>query len=217
MAAASLQGGLTQALASHGEKVMNPATIITGALLSQVLLGILMFVAATIMRAHQSRTAMFRGEPIQSEYSWLILALLLVSVATLVLTHSMSSLWVGLFQSTTFSGVPDRTATLIVFLINIAITTILVAGTGGSVDSPFQPIFFLIPTLSLLLFESSFRVVIYAAIVSVCFTFLLVQAEPLHEAQRRGAKKAYGFVSLASLAIAVLIGLLTRICPSGMC
>ena len=119
---------------------MNPATIITGALLSQVLLGVLMFVAASIMRAHQSRTAMFRGEPLQSEYSWLILTLLLVSVATLVLANSMSSLWVGLFQDTTFAGVPDRTATLIVFLINIAITTVLVASTGGSANSPFQPI-----------------------------------------------------------------------------
>lgn len=196
---------------------MNPATIITGALLSQVLLGVLMFVAASIMRAHQPRTAMFRGEPMHSEYSWLILTLLLVSVATLVFTHSMSSLWVGLFQNTTFSGLPDRTAIGIVFLINIAITTMLVADTGGSVDSPFQPIFFLIPTLALLLFESSLRVVTYFALVSVSFTFLLVHANPLHESQRRGAKKAYGFVSIASLALAVLIGLLTRICPQGMC
>lgn len=208
---------LSSGVSLHEEKGLNPATIITGALLSQVLLGVLMFVAASIMRAHQSRTAMFRGEPIQSEYSWLILALMLVSVAILVLAHSMSSLWLGLFQNTTFSGVPDRTATLIVFLINIAITTILVAGTGGSGASPFQPIFFLIPTLALLLFEPSVRVVIYATLVSVCFTFLLVRAEPLHEAQRRGAKKAYGFVSVASLAIAVLIGLLTRICPGDMC
>ena len=196
---------------------MNPATIITGALLSQVLLGVLMFVAASIMRAHQSRTAMFRGEPLQSEYSWLILTLLLVSVATLVLANSMSSLWVGLFQDTTFAGVPDRTATLIVFLINIAITTVLVASTGGSANSPFQSIFFLIPTLAILLFESAPRVLLYAGIVSLCFTYLLVRANPLHEAHRRGAKKAYGFVSVASLAIAVLIGLLTRICPDGMC
>ncbi|MCT8270262.1 hypothetical protein [Xanthomonas translucens] len=196
---------------------MNPATIITGALLSQVLLGVLMFVAASIMRAHQSRTAMFRGEPIHAEYTWLILALLLVSVAILILTHSMASLWTGLFQNTSFSGVPDRTATLSVFFINIAITTMLVAGTGGSVDSPFQPIFFLIPTLALLLFEPSFRVVIYAALVSACFTVLLVKAEPIHDAHRRGAKKAYGFVSIASLVIAVIIGLLTRICPDRMC
>lgn len=196
---------------------MTSTTIITGALLAQVLLGVLMFVAASIMRAHQSRTAMFIGEPVQSEYSWLILTLMLVSVAILVFTQSMASIWVGLFQNTTFSGVPDGAATMIVFLINIAITTMLVASTGGSVDSPFQPIFFLIPTLALLLFESSTRVVWYAVIVSVCFIFLLINAEPLHDAQKSGAKKAYGFVSIASLALAVLIGLLTRICPKGIC
>lgn len=196
---------------------MSPATIITGSLLAQVLLGVLMFVAASIMQAHQPRTAMFRGEPIHGEYSWLILILLLVSVATLVFTHSLSTFWVGLFQNTSFAGIPDKTATLIVFVIDIVITTLLVANTGGSVDSPFQPIFFLIPTLALLLFESSLRVISYAALVGVSFTFLLVQADPLHEAQRRGAKKAYGFVSLGSLALAVLIGLLTRICPTGFC
>jgi hypothetical protein len=160
---------------------------------------------------------MFRGEPVHGEYSWLILILLLVSVATLVFTHSLSTFWVGLFQNTNFSGLADRTATLIVFLIDIVITTLLVANTGGSVDSPFQPIFFLIPTLALLLFETPFRVVVYAALVGVSFTFLLVQSEPLHEAQRRGAKVAYGVVSLGSLALAVLIGLLTRVCPTGSC
>lgn len=196
---------------------MSPATIITGSLLAQVLLGVLMFVAASIMQAHQPKTAMFRDEPIHGEYSWLILILLLVSVAVLVFTSSLSSFWVDLFRNTSFAGIPDKTATLIVFLIDIIITTLLVANTGGSVDSPFQPIFFLIPTLALLLFESSLRVVIYAALVGVSFTFLLVQADALHEAQRRGAKKAYGFVSLGSLALAVLIGLLTRICPASVC
>lgn len=196
---------------------MNPATIITGALLSQVLLAVLMFVAASILHAHAPRNGRFRGEPVRAQYTWLILILLLVSVATLVFTHSLSSFWVDLFQNTTFSGIPDKTATLIVFVIDIVITTLLVATTGGSVDSPFQPIFFLIPTLALLLFESSFRVVIYAALVSVSFTFLLAIPEFSYEPLNRGAKRAYGFVTIASLALAVLIGLLTRICPEGVC
>jgi hypothetical protein len=196
---------------------MESATIITGALLSQVLLGIVMFIAASILQAHQPRTAMFRGEPLYIGFSWLILILLLVSVSTLVFTHSLSSFWIGLFKNTSFGGVSDEWATLIVFCIDILITTILVANTGGSVDSPFQPIFFLIPTLSLLLYESSIRVVVYGALVSVAFTFLLVYADPLHESQRKAAKKAYGFVSIACLALAVLIGLLTRTCPGSFC
>ncbi|WP_207780949.1 hypothetical protein, partial [Cognatiluteimonas telluris] len=208
---------LNSGVSLHGEKVVNPATIITGALLAQVLLGLLMFIAASIMRAHAPRTATFRGEPASGEYIWLILVLLLVSVTTLVFTHSLSGFWVGLFQNTHFAGLPDSTATLIVFLIDIVVTTLLVANTGGSVDSPFQPVFFLIPTLALLLFESSLRVVIYAALVGVSFTFLLVMEDSLPMTQRAGGKQAYGFVSLGALALAVLIGLLTRICPGGVC
>ena len=176
-----------------------------------------MFVAARILQAHQPRTAIFRGEPLYAGFSWLILILLLVSVATLVFTSSLSSFWMGLFKNTSFGGISDHWAMLVVFCIDILITTILVADTGGSVDSPFQPVFFLIPTLALLLYESSIRVVVYAALVSVAFTFLLVYAEPLHDSQRKGAKKAYGFVSVACLALAVLIGLLTRTCPSSTC
>ncbi|WP_406848503.1 hypothetical protein ABFO19_10660 [Xanthomonas citri pv. glycines] len=195
---------------------MNPATIITGALLSQVLLAVIMFVAASILHAHLPRHGRLRGEPVRAQYTWLILILLLVSVTTLVFTHSLSSFWVGLFQNTSFSGIPDKHATLLVSLINIGITTLLVATTGGSAESPFQPIFFLIPTLALLLFESSFRVVIYAAMVSVSFTFLLAMPDFGSEGSR-GSRRAYGFVSIASLALAVLIGLLTRICPVGVC
>lgn len=196
---------------------MQSATIITGALLSQVLLGAIMFVAASIMHAHQPRTALFRGEPLYTGFIWLLLILMIVSVTTLVFTHSLSNLWMGLFKNTSFSGLTDQTALLMVFLIDIVITTMLVSSTGGSVDSPFQPIFFLIPTLALLLYESSIRVVTYSALVCVAFTFLLVYANPLHVSQKRGAKQAYGFVSIACLGLTVLIGLLTRSCPVDLC
>ena len=191
---------------------MNPATIITGALLSQVLLAVIMFIAASIIHAYHPR----HGR-VQVQYTWFILILLLLSVAILVFTQSLSSFWVGLFQNTSFTGIPDKSATLAVFLINITITTLLVATTGGSENSPFQPILFLIPTLAILLFESSFRVVIYAALVSVSFTFLLAAPDLARDRGNGGAKWAYGFVCIASLALAVLIGLLTRICPQDVC
>ena len=191
---------------------MNPATIITGALLSQVLLAVIMFIAASIIHVHHPR----HGR-VQVQYTWFILILLLLSVAILVFTQSLSSFWVGLFQNTSFTGIPDKSATLAVFLINITITTLLVATTGGSENSPFQPILFLIPTLAILLFESSLRVVIYAALVSVSFTFLLAAPGLTHDRGNNGAKWAYGFVCIASLGLAALIGLLTRICPEGVC
>ncbi|MBV6863901.1 hypothetical protein, partial [Xanthomonas euvesicatoria] len=52
---------------------MNPATIITGALLSQVLLAVIMFVAASILHAHLPRHGRLRGEPVRAQYTWLIL------------------------------------------------------------------------------------------------------------------------------------------------
>ena len=196
---------------------MDRSTLISGALLAQVLLGIVMFVGAWIMHSSQRRTAMFRGEPMGGGYGWDILILLLASVTILVFTDSMSASWGGLFKNTRFSGISREWALPSVFVLDLIVTTRLVAGTGGSVDSPFQPVFFLIPTLALLLYEPTINIILYSAAAGSCFLILIAIARPLHSSQYPTARIAYGFVSVACLILTVVIGLLTRTCPSGIC
>lgn len=155
---------------------MDSATIISGALLAQVLLGVILFCASWIIEAYQPRTFVFRNEPRPVNLGSQLLILVLGSLFILVFTQEQSSSWLGLFKNTSFSGIPRNLAMPLVFGIDIVIATKIVYATGGSIYSPFQPIFFLIPTLSVLLYEPSTRVVVYAFLVATAFVALMVQS-----------------------------------------
>lgn len=188
---------------------MEPATIVNGTLLAQFLLCLIMFIAAEMIRPPRSASTFLSGAYLSRGFSWEILSLLLISMAALIFSDVLSASWAELFKNTNFSGIKYRTAILVVFLADIIITTRLVDVTGGSVDSPFQPIFFLIPTLAILLSESSGRVIIYSLLVSIAFIALLY-TRPTQNGQAQRIRSSYGFVSVSCLALTVLIGLLTR-------
>lgn len=195
---------------------MNTQTIVSGALLAQVVIGVVMFSAAYILQAASPRTAFLRGEPTVVTYGTELLVLLLVTLGLLLSTSEMSGSWTALFRNTSFSGISRDIAMPVVFVIDILITARLVHRSGGSLDSPFQPVFFLIPTLALLLYEPSMRIALYSFLVSALFVVLLA-VRPLHASLRPAARRAYALVSIASLGLAVAIGLLTRSCPENIC
>lgn len=189
---------------------MNSSTVIAGALLSQVSMVSILSIGAALLRGASTRTAWWKGQRVYHALWLELLALLLVSVGCLVFTSTMSAIWSPLFSGTSFSGLSDDTAMVVVFSANIFVVTRLVFATGGSVDSPFQPLFFFIPTIALLLREPSERVVSYSVIVSFCFIALLYRSHPAPSENPSRVKQACGFVAIACLFLAVLIGLLTR-------
>ncbi|MHB1058593.1 MAG: hypothetical protein ACYC0F_12025 [Rhodanobacter sp.] len=189
---------------------MNPATIVSGALLSQILMAVILFIGGGILSGASSRNAWWKGERVYRAVWWELLVLLLVTAGALVFTESMSSVWSPLFHGTSFSGLSDERALLIVFVLDIVVLTRLVYSTGGSVSSPFQPLFFFIPTIALLLRESVLRIVIYCLLISVSFLVLLYQSAPPPSERPGRVKQAYGFVTVACLALTMLVGLLTR-------
>ena len=189
---------------------MNPATIISGALLSQILMVAILFVGSSILSGASTRNAWWKGERVYRAVWWELLVLLLVTAGALVFTVTMSSVWSPLFHGTSFSGLSDQTALLVVFILDIVVVTRLVYSTGGSVSSPFQPLFFFIPTIALLLRESVLRIVIYCVLISVAFLVLLYQSAPPPSERPGRVKQAYGFVTVACLALTMLVGVLTR-------
>ncbi len=196
---------------------MDTAAIISGALLAQVLLGVILFCASWIIEAYQPRTFVFRNEPRPVNLGSQLLILVLGSLFILVFTQEQSSSWLGLFKNTSFTGIPRDLAMPLVFAIDIIIASRIVYATGGSIYSPFQPIFFLIPTLAVLLYEPSIRVVIYAFVVATAFIAFMAQSRSPRLTDKTSGRVAYAFVSVACLALAVAVGLLTRACPDTIC
>jgi hypothetical protein len=189
---------------------VQPSTIVTGALLFQLLMVVILFVGAQILRGASSKTAWWKGERVYGNLWWELLVLVLITIGALVFTSTMSNLWGGLFHGTTFAGLSNGTALLIVFAVDIIVAARIVYLTGGSVGSPFQPLFFFIPTVALLLHESAWRVLGYSAVLSIVFITLLGGAIPPPSERPRRTKQAYGFVSIAFLFLTVGVGLLTR-------
>jgi hypothetical protein len=98
---------------------------------------------------------------------------------------------------------------LIVFLLDVFCSALLVHLTGGSFKSPFTPVYFILPAMAFFLRESPRRVILYTFLISVFFGlgFLAPRRRPEEDVSPVGA---YAFVSLACLALSVVIGYLTR-------
>jgi hypothetical protein len=182
--------------------------VIAGAMIAQVSMLAIMFVGGLVIRRSDMDTR-YTGRPTFSNYAWLILALALFSLALLGTSDAFSSVWSPLLAQTIGSIASSSVALLWVFLLDICVLTILVFGTGGR-DSPFQPIYFLLPTLAIFLHESSGRVVVYLLLVATSFSISMLHSNPVEEDEASRWRAAYWFVSLTSFVLATTIGLMTR-------
>ena len=103
------------------------------------------------------------------------------------------------------------------FLSYIGLVTILVFYTGGSKDSPFGPLYFLLPTLAILLLEPVERLVLYVSLTIISFSIMLylnfgfkqMAIKPDNEQANRPT--AYLVVSISCFILATFIGWVTRI------
>lgn len=150
------------------------------------------------------------GRPTLSGHAALILTLALISLGLLGASDAFSSLWAPLLQQPVGWLTSWSTALLWVFLLDIAVLTILVFSSGGGQDSPFQPIYFLLPTLAIFLHEPAGRVITYLALVALSFSISMLKTLEVGRDEEVRWRGAYWFVSLASFALATTIGLLTR-------
>ena len=95
-----------------------------------------------------------------------------------------------------------------VFILDIVVLTIFVIGTGGGKNSPFQPIYFLLPTLAIFLHAPVGRVVTYLVLVCVAFSISMLSDVDVNRDEEWPG--VYWFVSLASFILGTTIGLITR-------
>ena len=183
---------------------VGPINVVGGALLAQVSLLAIMLCGGLLIARRDMK-------------AWLILALALLSLGMLLTSDAFSSVWAPLLEHSMPGLVSWSSALLWTFILDIVVLTILVFGTGGGAESPFQPLYFLLPTLAIFLHEPTGRVVTYLILVSISFSTSM--SEGIHRltisdypdrAERGRWRVAYWFVSLASCALATSIGLMTR-------
>lgn len=175
------------------------------ALITQISLLGIMAIGAMIIHFVETTS---QYNPRYSVLGWIILISSLLSLFFLVYSEEFSMLWKPVFRTTEPTLLLWSTSILLMFLINIACVTILVRATGGSTGSPFTPIYFILPALSIFLREGLRRILLYLAVVSILFTVNMFVFD--YNREERSKKVAPWFVSIACFALATYIGYITR-------
>lgn len=186
-------------------ETISTVNIAGAALITQISLLAIMAIGAMIIHFVETTS---RYNPRYSVLGWIILVCSLLSLFFLVYSEEFSTLWKPVFRSTEPTLLRWSTSIYLMFLINIICVTILVRGTGGSTNSPFTPIYFILPALSIFLREGLARILLYLALVSLLFTINMFVFDYNRD---EGSKKiALWFVSTACFVLATYIGYITR-------
>lgn len=177
-------------------------SIIAAALIAQVsLLGIMAVVSSLVALGYRGR----HGFP------YVVLLLALGTLVPLMFTEGYSATWAPVLGASSGSALSRATSMLTVFLADIAAVHILVWRTGGSRQSPFQAIYFLIPTLALFLREPLRHVLLYLALVILSYSLLSASSEVFEYRNEVSVHRfAYWFGTVACFVLATYIGYVTR-------
>lgn len=185
--------------------MVTPVNIAAAALITQLSVGCILAVCAFVL------TRDLRGH---SKLPWIVLGFTLLTTGALSFSEPNSSLWKPLLGNFDVRSIPFSTTLLVIFLADILTVFWLGKLTGGSY-SPFAPVFFILPALAIFLREGFGHVVLYVVLIAVFFTFGMWQntAWVYSESRDSGSLRerfAYWFVSVASFALATVIGYITR-------
>jgi len=186
-------------------ETINTVNIAGAALITQISLLAIMAIGAIIIHFVEI-TSNYNTR--YSVLGWIVLVFSLLSMFFLVFSEEFSTLWKPVFRTTEPTLLVWSTSITIMFLINIFCVTVLVRATGGSVHSPFTPIYFILPALSIFLREGLGRILLYLGLVSLLFT---VNMFSVGYSRGEDSKKiSLWFISIACFGLATYIGYITR-------
>jgi hypothetical protein len=148
--------------------------------------------------------------------------LAIFSILAVAMSADFYAIWAPILGDVTLPTIARSNAFAWVFTLDIVVTMVLVAWTGGTLESPFTAVLFLIPALAIFLRETPTKFFLYATLVGVYY-YLSVgfdmrkratyeSLDPFTTYSRFGntAVAAHRFVNLGCLALATVIGYITR-------
>jgi hypothetical protein len=145
-----------------------------------------------------------------------LLILAIISIVSVAFITDFYPIWSPILGPNEIPTIDRNNAFAVLFFFDIAITWKLISTTGGSKDSPFTPILFLIPALAIFLREPPIRFIIYAIVVYIIYYTASYKKTAsinlFHEADDNVAS-AHRFVNFTCLALSVIIGFITRPIP----
>jgi hypothetical protein len=173
------------------------------ALIAQVSILAIMCIGSFLIALDQ-REALVAG--------FILLALALLTVVPLMLTSGYTAIWIPYFGGSTEIGIQRSASIALMFVFDILALSALVWKTGGSLNTPFQTIYFLLPALAIFLREPVIRLLLYFTFVTTSFTLLmfLVAEHSWYNSSVPIHRLAYWLMAVACFALSMYIGYVTR-------
>lgn len=157
------------------------------------------------------------------------LVLAIVTVACMVASDEMYRAWAPILGDLAFgSGIGRSTTYLLLFSVDLSVAFWLMTLTGGSKNSPYTAILFMLPSLAIFLREPAGRFVFYAALAAIFYGLgLLAESRRLTPmdilrgdsymgpkySSIRTDTPAHATINLGCLFIATVTGFITRPIP----
>lgn len=192
---------------------MSPTALTTAFLTTQFFLLVVVYAGILALRAgERTFSALSKNpRPATKNLPSLVLGFALMTLAFLAFSQDFILLSRPAFGDVEFPALPREEAFLVVFMLNIFGSGLLMGITGGSRDSPFAPVLFVLPALAIFLRESPTRFFLYTGIAVLLF-LIFPKPNEAGNAVLENPKRLFAFqvVTLGCLAVSSLVGYATR-------
>jgi len=186
---------------------ISSANITAAALTTQVFLLIIMGIGAAFWYPTED---VFHGLYRRTRLAWIILTFTPLTLLPLIFSVDFAEIWRPLLGNANIPGVRSTLAIFLMFSLDIVCVAFLIGWTGGSRNSPFSAIYFILPALAIFLREPFLRITLYTSIVILFFVAQLIMSGVPNLPTRQGDKKAFGLVSVFCVLLTTVIGYVTR-------
>ena len=187
---------------------VTPVNITAAAMIMQFSISIIVAMAAAMLRWYEQYDSFNYFKPGRLASIWVIIGFSLSTMGLLLFSDQLSSVWRPLFGGAGFNGLPWSLALATVFVADAVWIAIMVARSGGSMDSAFSPVWYILPPMALFLREPGGRLILYLVVITILFSYNLYA--PLNPSRQGRHKIAYWTVSIACLVLTTFIGYITR-------
>lgn len=188
----------------HGLKPLN---IAGGTIVVQIALIVILFIGVRLTRSRLVDEQRVNDK--QFPLTIIVLTLLL-NLAVLVETRAFYVVWSPILGDVTFPTISDSHGLMVSFCIDLIAVTLLMMHTGGSKESPFTSVLFLIPALAIFLREPPWHFFAYAAYASIVYCWSLMIGVT---GRGSAGHSAHGWVNVLCLGLTMLTGYITRPLP----
>lgn len=179
--------------------------------LTQLFLLVIIYLGMVVLQRGEKRISPLSENPRPTAIlTSLLLGFALVTIGILVFTEDVVVFSRPVFGDLDFPSIGKSTAFLVVFSFDLLGAAVLILVTGGSKNSPFSAVLFMLPALAIFLREPPERFLSYTFAAAILF--LLVQTDAAWRViqENPNNKRAYAVVTLGCLAISTLVGYATR-------